>query len=210
MIAPRFATAVCVLIVLALVPTMIHSYAGVVVEDGRRASDLPERLAGFSSRPSDRSETWGQRRFESNDWVERVYYTPKGEVTLTVVRSYDLKALYHHPELAVAYGASFDSASVEALPDRPDMPIHVLGTELETGPGAFYVLHYDGRFVSDPIWFQISTAFELLFRGRRAMTLSFAQTTGMSGNVDLGKEPAVAVLLAAVDSFVNQAPLQGR
>ena len=48
MIAPRFATAVCVLLALALIPTIIHSYAGVVVEDGRRASALPETLAGFS------------------------------------------------------------------------------------------------------------------------------------------------------------------
>ena len=164
MIAPRFATAVCVLLALALIPTIIHSYAGVVVEDGRRASALPETLAGFKSRPSDRSATWGQRRFESHEWIVRVYATPAGDVQLTVIRSDALKGWVHQPELAVAYGTSFERARLEALPERPDIPVHVLQTGLDSGAGAFYALHYDERFVSDPIWFQIRAAGEMLFR----------------------------------------------
>jgi len=206
MIAPRFATAVCVLLALALIPTIIHSYAGVVVEDGRRASALPETLAGFKSRLSERSATWGQRRFESHDWVERLYTTPVGDVRVTVIRSYDLKGLYHHPELAVSYGTSFEKARLEALPERPDIPVHVLETGLDSGPVAFYVLHYDERFVSDPIWFQIRTAGEMLFRGRRAMTLFFVRQQNLKAGASLAEQPSIVLLHAAIQQFVA-APL---
>jgi hypothetical protein len=206
MIASRFATAVCVLVGLALIPTIIHSYAGLVVEDGHRASALPETLAGFSSRPTDRSETWGERRFESTDWVERSFVTPSGEVTLTVVRSFDLKALYHHPELAVAYGTDFQSATIEVLPESADVPVHVLRTTRDSRPGALYVLEYDGRFVKDPIMFQIRTAGELLFKGRRAMTLFFARAQSARPSGDLSSQPAALILLAAVDAFVTMKP----
>jgi len=202
MIAPRFATAVCVLLALALIPTIIHSYAGVVVEDGRRASALPETLAGFKSRPSDRSATWGQRRFESHDWIERVYTTPAGDVQLTVIRSYDLKGLYHHPELAVAYGTSFERARLEALPERPDIPVHVLETGRDSGSGAFYVLHYDERFVSDPIWFQIRAAGEMLFRGRRAMTLFFVRQRDFRPGASLAEQPSIVLLRSAIQQFI--------
>ena len=208
MISARYAPAVLVLVVLALVPTLIHSYAGVVVSDGRRTTSVPTSLAGFTSRISDRNATWGQRRFESDDWMERVYATPRGETTLTVVRSFDLKALYHHPELAIAYGADFANHTVENVGARTVVPVHVLRTEGESTSLAVYALHYDDAFVRDPIWFQIRTAGELLFGGRRAMTLFFAQTSTASSDADLSKEPAVAILLAAVDSFVDEAPPQ--
>ena len=206
MIASRFAPAVCVLLVLALIPTIIHSYAGIVVDDGLRTSALPETLAGFSSRPSDRSATWGQRRFDSPDWIERVYATRAGDVQLTIIRSHDLKALYHHPELAVAYGTSFEKARLDLLPERPDVPVHVLETGREAGPGALYVLHYGGRFVSNPIWFQIRTAGELLFTGRRPMTLFFVRASHLTAGAALATQPAVALLRAAIEQFTAAQP----
>jgi hypothetical protein len=195
-----------VLVALALVPTIIHAYAGVVVDDGLRASMVPESLAGFDSRASERSENWGERRFESHDWVERVFVTPNGEVPLTIVRSYDLKALYHHPELAVAYGTDFQRARVEPLPGQPDIPMHVLETVREGGPAAFYVLHYDGRFINDPIRFQVRTASELLFGGRQAMTLFFVQSPGLRASTDPQSRPSIALLRAAIQHFIQSGP----
>jgi hypothetical protein len=206
MINSRFAPAVCVLVALALVPTIIHSYAGAVVDDGLRASALPERLAGLDSRVSDRSENWGQRRFESDDWVERVYTVEGREVTLTVVRSFDLKALYHHPELAVAYGSSFDRHRVEVFDRRPTIPVHVLDNSLNAAPLALYALHYGDRFIAEPIRFQIRTAGELLFSGRRAMTLFFTQSEVRFRTGDLSGQPVASILMAAIDEFLKQEP----
>jgi hypothetical protein len=201
-ISPRYAAAVSAMLVLALVPTVIHVYAGAVVNDGRRATNVPQVLAGLPSEPSARAENWGRRRFESDDWQEREYsVTGREPVVLTVVRSFDLKALYHHPELAIAYGGDFEAASVQTFDSNPDVPVFVLPRRTAEGPPAFYVLHYDGEFVSRPILFQIRTAGELLFRGRRAMTLFFAQQSAPDSKVELSRQPAFTVLMAAVRAF---------
>jgi hypothetical protein len=202
-IAPRYAPAVCLVAALALVPTLIHSYAGLVVDDGLTAQAIPESLAGFTSAPSGRNAEWGRRRFESHDWIERRYVSGADEVVLTVVRSYDLKALYHHPELAVAYGTSFVESRVESFDVRPAIPVHVLSTGREEGPVGLYVLHSGGAFVDDPIRFQIRTAGELLFRGRRAMTLFFARDSSVARGSALEGRRSLALLFEAIDAFTR-------
>jgi len=201
-ISPRYAAAVCVMLVLALVPTVIHVYAGAVVDDGRRAAAVPHALAGFASEPTNRSADWGRRRFESQDWTERRYRSGADQVVLTVVRSFDLKALYHHPELAVAYGEDFEPARVQAF-ESPSVPVFILEPRTE-GSAAFYVLRYGDDFVTNPILFQIRTAGELLFTGRQAMTLFFAQQP--EATVGRSRQPALTVLLAAVRAFTEPAP----
>lgn len=203
MISARYVPAVCLLLALALVPTVIHSYAGMVVDDGRTTSTIPAVLAGFGSTPSDRHPTWGERRFESQDWVERRYTSGADDVRLTVVRSYDLKALYHHPELAVSYGTTFTRNSVRMLGPDAGIPVHVLETDMETGPVVLYVLHYGDQFVSDPIRFQLQTAAELLFSGRRQMTLFFARGDRAKAGQAVDDLPWAAVLFAAIEQFVS-------
>ena len=144
------------------------------------------------------------RRFESDDWVERTYANGSREVRLTVVRSYDLKTLYHHPELAVAYGPSFQRETLSTLPGRPAMPVHVLAPRAGSDVHAMYVLRYDDHFVADPIWFQIRTAGELLFKPRQPMTMFFTTESGVSPDATVRPQASTAVLLAAVDAFVAQ------
>jgi len=203
-ISARFVPVLCVLVALALVPAVIHSYVGVTDDDGRRASAVPGTLAGFASVPSGRSQTWGKRRFDSDDWMERRYLTPGTETALTIVRSYDLKALYHHPELAVAYGPSYTSYERARVAVRPEMPIHVLRTDDDRGAAAFYALHYDDRFVEHPIRFQLQIAGELLFSPRKPMTLFFVSASGTPAGEDLDGLDATRLLTAAVDSFLAQ------
>jgi hypothetical protein len=209
-ISPRYAAAVCVMLVLALVPTVIHVYAGAVVDDGRSAAAVPMVLNGFASEATNRPADWGRRRFESQDWTERRYLSGGDQVVLTVVRSFDLKALYHHPELAVAYGADFEPSRVQTFEPQPDVPVFVLEPRTE-GPAAFYVLRYGDAFVTNPILFQIRTAGELLFTGRQAMTLFFAQQAGPSRVAgELSQQPALKVLLAAVRAFDGGASSGGQ
>lgn len=206
MISSRFAPAVCVLVGLALVPTIIHSYGSVVVDDARRAAAVPAALGAFGSDPTGRNPAWGRRHFESDDWIQRRYSSLDGSAILSVVRSYDLKTLYHHPEIEIVERGGFVKSRTEAFPARPEIPVFVLDTGLERGPVVFYVLHYGDGFVSDPIWFQIRTAGELLFRGRRAMTLFLAEDDNVDAEADLSKRPALTLLYAAIDAFLGRDP----
>jgi hypothetical protein len=67
-----------------------------------------------------------------------------------------------------------------------------------------YVLQYEDRFVEDPVWFQIRTAGELLFRRRQPMTLFFVLDS--NGSPALDGEPAgsLRVLFGAIDAFFQQ------
>jgi hypothetical protein len=196
-----------------LPPTLIHTYGGAVTIDGRHTTTIAETLVGYTSEPSGRNETWGKRRFDSDDWMERRYRAAGDEVILTVVRSYDPKKLYHHPELAVAYGggAAFEPAEVQRFTQRPEIAVHVL----RAAPGgtsglAMYVLHYDGRFVEDPIWFQLRTAGELLFSARKPMTLFFANDVNVPDDADAENLPATSLLFAAIDEFVADSDVASR
>ena len=201
----RYAPAVLAALIVALVPTIIHSYVRLVVTDGRATAAIPATLLTYSSSPTKRPVNWGASHFDSKDWFEREYVANGDKVVLTVVRSYDLKALYHHPELAVAYhDAKFDRATTETAGDRPDVPVHVL-TNREAGPVALYVLLYDGRFIADPIRFQLRTAGELLFTGRKPMTLFFVRDDVPPEGVTPLELPAKRLLFEAIDQFVGTA-----
>jgi hypothetical protein len=72
MISHRFIPIVCLLLAAALVPTIIHSYSGATHDDRRTTAAIPAVLVGHDSVPSERDETWGKRRFDSDDWTEPV------------------------------------------------------------------------------------------------------------------------------------------
>jgi hypothetical protein len=204
MTSTRYAPAVLVLLALAAVPTVIHSYMDSRAIDGRRASASPERLDGTLGAPAKRAASWGDRRFGSHDWFERQYGASPA-VKLAVVRSYDAKKLYHHPELAIDYGPSYAPGTVIRLPQRPDVPVHLLpGAAGSSRRMAIYALHYDDSFVASPILFQLKASVSALFSRRKPMTIFFAAQDLPEGvNVETSK--AANLLLAAVDAFEKQA-----
>lgn len=200
MISTRFVPIICALLAMALVPTVIHSYANTRVIDDRTTAAIPASLAGYDGTPSGRNATWGRRRFESHDWIERIYRSKDDQVKLSVIRSYDAKALYHHPELAVSNDSSWVRSEGRRFAQRPDIPVRVLFAD--SGPVALYVLHYGERFVEDPIAFQLRSAGELLFRGRQAMTLFFLTDERPAGR-DIEALPGLAVVWMAIDRFTD-------
>ena len=202
MISTRYAPAVCVLIALALVPTVMHSYAHTVATDGLMTGAIPMSLNGAPSSPTEHDAAWGQLRFDSFDWTERRYRLGDGEVLLTVLRSYDLKKLYHHPELDIAYGTAFFRHDVERLDSKRDLPLHVLRDSDGTNT-AVYALHYGNGFVEDPIAFQMRAAGELLFSPRQAMTLLFARDLQPTKGETLAQYPSTRILLSAIDAFLT-------
>ena len=209
MISLRYVPMMCVLLALALIPTVIHSYAGGKATDGRSTTAISELfVSGYRSAPTNRNATWGKRRFDSDDWIEREYRAiqGRGTVRLTVVRSFDAKRVYHHPELAVSDTTNFVDDTVRRFKDRPDIPVHVLTPGPEVSTGGMYVLQYEDRFVDDPVWFQIRTAGELLFRRRQPMTLFFVlDSSGPPRGPEGELAGGLRVLFAAIDGFVQQA-----
>ena len=203
MLSSRYAVAICVALLVALVPTIIHSYVGVVVNDGHATASIPTTLMSYTSYPTKHPVDWGESHFDSHDWFDRTYTLGGDTVVLTVVRSYDLKALYHHPELAVAYhSAKFDRSEMGTLPGHADIPVHVLSNGGNT-PVGLYALHYAGRFIDDPIRFQLRTAGELLFTGRKPMTLFFVRDDAGPVGVAPLKLPAAQLLREAIERFLE-------
>jgi hypothetical protein len=210
MISGRYATSVAVLLALALIPTAIHSYWGVVTRDGLRASYVSATLEGMPSTPTARKALWVMNNFESDDWIERTYRAGSDDVVLFVARSYDAKRLYHHPELALLRGTETAPAGVTHADARPNVPLHVVTTERGGQRGvAVYALLYDGQFIENPVAFQLKTSAELLVGGRKPMTLFMA--SDLAGDPDRAADsPAVRVLLAAIAGFEAQAAAAGR
>ena len=206
MFAPRFSLTVAALLGLTLVPTVIHQYVGLSIDDGRIANAISIRLAGLSGIATGRKSSWAVRKFDSDDWMERWYTGQNEKIQLLVARSYDLKRLYHHPELAIVQSDDLASRGVVRLAHRESLPIHLLESRRTTGRGvALYVLHYDSEFVDDAMRFQLRTAASLLVGGRRQMTLFFVHDNDVPLDTPIENLPVTRVLLAAVDSFMSQA-----
>jgi hypothetical protein len=204
MISTRYAVPTIVLLALALVPTTIHTYVGAEVTDGLKTTAIPGILDGMPSAPTERRQGWMWNNFQSTDWIERSYKAGNQDVLLFVARSFDAKRLYHHPELAALRGTETKPAGVTRLAARPDVPLHVLRTSKDNRRGVgVYALLYNGRFIDDPITFQLRTSLELLVSGRKPMTLFLA--SDLSGDPRaVDRAPATQVLLAALASFESQ------
>jgi len=200
----RYLTPTLVVLLLALVPTIVNSYVGRrLVETPALTEALPSTLDGRSSSPTRRKATTIKREFASDDWVERAYATG-GEhpITVLAVRSYDMKRLYHHPELAVTEH-EYEAARLIQVPGAGgSVNVHVL-------PGmqqslAAYALIYRGETVASPYVFQLRVAPELLLTGQRPLTLVFAEDPSGTGAGTLEQSPVVRAVVSAVAALAGR------
>ncbi len=200
MISAKYAPYLAVLLVIALVPTVIHVYAGLDEEDGHHTSQVPAELAGFSSHPTGRREAWGRATFDSHDWFERLYEKDGTRVRLFVGRSFNQKRLYHHPEIALSRGADLAEERIVTLPGDPEMPVHLLPYRNGRGLAA-YVLVYDGRFIVDPVANQLRNSIWQLFNPRKPMTLFYVVQEEGVAHTPFADTTAAKVLRNAVHAF---------
>lgn len=207
MISSRFSIPVYILLALALVPTVIHSYIAAVDHDGLDSAEISTHLAGFTSEPTKRPQNWGQSTYDSFDWFERRYQNAAGtQVRLFVARSYDVKKLYHHPELAVLHGVDLVAGKGKPLAIGSDqVPVHVLNGSAGQGVAA-YVLLYDDQYVENPVKFQLQTALKLLSSQRKPMTLFFAYDESADPAVSFEDSSVARILTSAITSFRAQTP----
>jgi hypothetical protein len=197
-ISTRYLPTIGVLVAAALVPTIRHSYLGVKTHDGRTAAAIHVQSNGQDGESTKRSQAWVLENFSTTDFIERRY---PGGLTLFVARSYDAKRLYHHPELAVAYGRTYDNATIVRPVTRPDIPLHVLGGADGT---SVYALLFGERFVDDPFRFQLENALALLVRPRGLMTLFFVHSPTAYPANTVTTSPEAALVLSAIESFTAQ------
>jgi hypothetical protein len=202
MISSRYALPVILLLILALLPTIIHSYLGSEYDDGKSVQSIPIALAGFTSQPYLRhKDPWVKSLFDSEDWMERIYKNSKGEkVRLFAARSYDYKRLYHHPELALSHGINLKEEGIINLPGVPEIPVFILRNSSGHGVVAYALLH-EGKFIQNPVSHQIKEIFTQLFRSRKAMTLFYVSDTTSTVSDKFNKTSTASILASAIKSF---------
>ncbi len=193
MMSPRFARWVAAMALVALVPTVVHSYLGLLIDDGRRLAQLPAAFEQVQGRDVLRRPGWMRDNYRADEFTERLYALPTGEVRLFAARSFDPKALYHHPELGVLHGVGLGRARVVNAPGRGDIPLFVL--EGQPRGIAVYALEYQGQFVSDPLWFQARLALSTLVQGKHQMAILLVHDPAGSA-ADLGRSAGVRLLMA--------------
>jgi hypothetical protein len=202
MISSRYEIPVSLLLILALLPTIIHSYLGSEYDDGRAVQTIPTTLAGFSSEPYLRhNDSWAKSLYGSEDWIERIYKNDKGEkIRLFAARSFDYKKLYHHPELGLSHGSNLKEEGIVMLPGDPDIPVFVLRNSGGKGIVAYALLHEE-ELIKDPILHQIKDAFTQLLQTRKAMTLFYVSDTITPAVDKFEKSSSASILAAAIQSF---------
>lgn len=195
MISTRFAPITVLLLVLALVPTVLHTYRGLSYDDGIRPAQVPRVIDGMTAQDEGRRENWGRRRFGTDEWIDR-WYGASPRLRLTVVRTYDAKSVYHHPELAISYPeALLGRATIERLPGG--VPVFVLKGMDQSRDLVAYALVADGRVIENPYLEQVRLALKMLVSGRRPMTLVYVQDRNPPA-LPLDRQPAVLLLARAL------------
>jgi len=204
MISSRYALPVILLLALALVPTVIHSYIGARVDDGFTVHAIDAQIDGWRSEPTSRKASWVEPTFDTTDWEERRYHGLDGEnVLLFITRSYDLKRLYHHPEIGLLRGVDLISTGSRRLSGNTDLILHIFKSRVGNDIAA-YALLYDGYFIENPITMQLKASFEMLFSRRKPMTLFLAYEKDVPVNAHFESTGAATILSAAINSFLSQ------
>ncbi len=204
MTSSRYAIPVIILLALALIPTVIHSYIDAKISDGKSVNDIPVRLNNFTSTPANRNTQWGMDIFGSKDWFERDYHDKQhNNVRLFAARAYDHKRLYHHPELALSYGHSLGKKEILELPDYPEVPVFVFKNN-ENSMLVAYVLLYDDKFVKDPINHQLGESMRLLTNARKPMTLFYASQSPAPSDKQFNESAVASLLAQVITNFQSQ------
>lgn len=203
MVSSRYALPVLLCFLLALVPTIIHSYIGLVDEDGKTVTAIALNLGAYSAEPTQRETQWVKHNFGADDWIERIYVCPEGsQIRLFAARSYDNKRLYHHPELALSYGYTFGSPQLIRFASKPYIPVFVLTNN--QGEWAAYMLIHDNNFVAHPVLHQILNSIRNMLHSRQKLTILYASGSFTSNLDSLKNSHIIQVLWLSLDSFLMQ------
>jgi hypothetical protein len=205
MISTKYAATVVLLLTVALIPTTIHSYLGLMKDDGISVKNINPVLENFTSVLSKRNAGYGEETFGSQDWVERIYTDNAGDrsIRLFIAKGYDHKRLYHHPELALSYAKDLISNGQTRLATNTEVSVHLLKNDRLPNIAA-YVLLYDGKSIDNPIIHQALDALNLLVSARKPMILFYISDDNPPKNTDFNQTPAGLILAEVIASYRSQ------
>ena len=202
MMSTRHALPVIILIMLALIPTIIHSYLNLKTGDNLSTHQINQVLGAYVSKPTQRQSEWGKDTFACYDWIERIYTNQQGKsVRLFVGRSYDHKRLYHHPELALSYGKDLKMFEEIHSLEQPNIPVKLLGNETKPVMAA-YALLYDNQFVKNAITYQLMSSIIQLMTPRKPMTLFYVEEDRAEKSI-FSETDAAVILKEAIKDFLQ-------
>ena len=202
MISTRYDRPLLIIIMLALIPTIIHSYLDLKTNDNLSTHQISPILGSFVSKPTQRKPEWGEDTFACYDWIERNYTNQQGKsVRLFVGRSYDHKRLYHHPELVLSYGKDLKMLEEMQYAAQPKIPVKLLANETRPVIAA-YALLYDKQFVENAITHQLKSSIIQLITPRKPMTLFYVEAENTSVKSIFSETDAAFVLESAIKDFL--------
>ena len=206
MISTRYAISVVIIIMLALIPTVIHSYLDLKIDDNVSTHQISNVLGSYVSKPTQRKQEWGTDTFACYDWIERIYTNQQGKsVRLFVGRSYDHKRLYHHPELALSYGKDLRKIGEMDFTKQPNIHVNLLANETRPVIAA-YTLLYDKQFVQNALSHQLMSSIKQLISPRKPMTLFYVEAENTSAEGLFNETDAAFILEKAINDFLEQLP----
>lgn len=196
-VSSRYTRPICFSFLPVLAVVVVHSYVGIRSDDCPGSAAVSAELAagGSPSSPGMRSV------FDAFDWHDGTLAVPQtsSHLKFAVVRSYDPKKLYHHPEVAfvreaAATGRGLDWVTV----DGENLPIHRAYYSVKQ-PAIFvaYVLMYRSQPVSNPYWTQLRSFPAELLTGQRPMTLFFISGTSPESDSEAMQKRAVEWLASS-------------
>jgi len=187
---------------LALIPTIIHSYLDLKTNDNLSTHQISPILGSYASKPTQRKPEWGNDTFACYDWIERNYTNQQGKsVRLFVGRSYDHKRLYHHPELVLSYGKDLKMVGEMQYAAQSKVPVKLLANETRPVIAA-YALLYDKQFVENAITHQLKSSIIQLITPRKPMTLFYVEAENTSDLSIFSETDAAFVLESAIKDFL--------
>jgi hypothetical protein len=178
-LSTRYVPHILVLVVIAAIPTLLHSLGRFDVEDCASPTALlpppaPDRAPLGSAVERQRFDrSWG----EGNWSTGTLPGGPVGGLSYVIARSFDPKAVYHWPESRVVSEVRpFERGLEEVESQGVRIPVHRAYYEPEgVPPRGFvvvaYLLVYHSRPVANPYLEQILSAPRQVVTGRRPMWL---------------------------------------
>ncbi|NOT11647.1 MAG: hypothetical protein HOP23_07445 [Methylococcaceae bacterium] len=201
MISSRYAGPVAIILALATIPTVIHNYLGLTKDDGVTVKTINPIVENFTSSPSKRNAGYGEETFGSKDWLERIYTNNEGKsVRLFIVKGYDHKRLYHHPELALSYAKDLRSRGQIHLDTNPGIPVNLLKNDNRPNTAAF-ALFYDGKFISNPIKHQILDSLNMLISPKKPMVLFYVSDDNPPQDNNFNQTVSALLITKAIEDY---------